>query len=156
MKPKPIVEFTAIGKPQPAGSKNAFPFRRKDGSTGVSVADSNRKSKPWQAVVASAARDAFNGTGLVDGPLMVQMVFYSPRPKGHYGTGRNAGKLKASAPTHPTTRPDVLKLARGCEDALTSVIWRDDSQIVSEYLFKRFGEPTRVEVKVFEADNPEK
>jgi Holliday junction resolvase RusA-like endonuclease len=46
------------------------------------------------------------------------------------------------------TRPDVLKLARAAEDALTGIVWRDDSQIVHETLAKVYGEPERLEVAV--------
>ena len=35
--------------------------------------------------------------------------------------------------------PDVLKLARGVEDALTGIVWRDDAQIVNESLNKVVG-----------------
>jgi Holliday junction resolvase RusA-like endonuclease len=62
--------------------------------------------------------------------------------------------LRASAPRYPTGRPDVLKLARACEDALTGVIWRDDAQIVVERLYKDWGEPARVLVEIEQlADN---
>jgi predicted short-subunit dehydrogenase-like oxidoreductase (DUF2520 family) len=42
----------------------------------------------------------------------------------------------------------VLKLARGVEDALTGIVWRDDAQIVVEHLEKRYGSPARCEVRV--------
>ena len=58
--------------------------------------------------------------------------------------------LRPAAPKHPTTRPDVLKLARAIEDSLTGVLWHDDSQIVSEHLRKHYGEPARVVVTVQE------
>ena len=78
------------------------------------------------------------------------MVQYRPRPSNHFGTGKNAGVRKDSAPYFPIVRPDVLKIARGIEDALTGVIYRDDSQIVDEHLMKRYGEPARVEIIVEE------
>jgi Holliday junction resolvase RusA-like endonuclease len=136
----PALRFTALGKPQPGGSKRAF----RHAATGrVMVADANQKAKPWQSVVAAAGHDA-----MLDGPLAVRIVFYSPRPAGHYGTGRNRSTLRPAAPVYPTTRPDVLKLARAFEDALTGVCWRDDSCIVDERLEKRYGEPARAEVEI--------
>jgi Holliday junction resolvase RusA-like endonuclease len=143
------ISFTAIGKPQPAGSKSGAPIRRKNGSIGVAMRDSNPKAKPWQAIVANAAREAYSGD-LLRGPLYVKMTFYLPRPKGHFGTGRNAAKVKESAPQHPAKKPDVLKLARGTEDALSGVVFADDAQIVSEHLHKAWGEPARVEVEIME------
>ena len=142
------ITFTVIGLPQPAGSKRAFPFKRRDGKLGVAVSDNNPKAKDWKQAVASAAHAAHNGSGLLDGPLEVKMLFFLPRPKGHYRTGRNAGTLRESAPLFPTGRPDTQKLARGTTDALTKVIWRDDSQIVKEVLQKHYGEPARCEITI--------
>lgn len=141
------LEFTVLGIAQPAGSKRAFYNK---GAGRLIVTDANKKSKPWKAEVADAARTAMlaesvteNGV-LVDGPLVLRLAFYVPRPKGHFG----ARGVRPSAPSHPAVRPDLLKLARGVEDACTGIVWRDDSQIVVEELQKMYGEPARVEVVV--------
>ena len=147
------IRFTVLGKAEPAGSKKAFAIRnrsgqivtRSNGSPVIAVTDDNRKSRGWKNDVAAAARAEYRGE-LLRGPIKLTLVFYRPRPKGHYRTGRNAGQLKPDAPKYPTTKPDVLKLARGVEDACTNVVWFDDAQIVVESLEKRFGEPSRVEV----------
>jgi Holliday junction resolvase RusA-like endonuclease len=137
--------FFVPGKPQPAGSKRAFHNKH----TGRSmVVDANANSKPWQAAVAAAGHEAMNGGSLFTGGLHVELCFETVRPKGHYGSGRNAEVLKVSAPVHPTGRPDVLKLGRGVEDALTGVVWRDDAQIVYEVLRKRYAEVAGVYVSV--------
>lgn len=138
--------LTVYGDVQPAGSKRAFINPR---SGRAIVTDANRKAKDWKAQVAQHAGEHFHGE-LLTGPLFVTFTFYRPRLASHYGSGRNEGVLKASAPAYPTTRPDALKLARGCEDALTGVIWRDDSQIVTELLEKRWGSPARVEIEIKE------
>lgn len=140
------VAFTVLGKAEPAGSKRAF----RHSKTGrVMVTDANANAKPWQSVVAAAGHEAMAGRPLFDGPLTVSFDFWQPRPKGHYGTGRNQGAVRASAPRHPTGRPDLLKLARAVEDALTGVCWRDDSLIVSETLWKTYGEPARLHVWIY-------
>lgn len=141
------IEFTAYGEAKPAGSKRAFAFKRRDGSTGTSVVDACKKSAPWKHYVAAAAREAYDGP-LLTGALTVSFHFYFPRPASHMGSGRNAGKIKASAPSFITKAPDVLKLSRGVEDAMQSVVYKNDSQIVQEHLFKSWGEPARVEIKI--------
>lgn len=144
------MRFTVLGEPQPAGSKKAFVVPAKGGGRGRAVVtDANKKAKPWQREVKQAASEAFSGE-LLRGPVALRLSFFRPRPKGHYGTGRNAAKVKDSAPGFPTTRPDALKLARAVEDALTGVIWADDAQIVDETLLKRYGEPARCEIEVRE------
>lgn len=133
--------FEVYGKPQPAGSKRAF----QNPSTGrIVVTDDNAKSKPWQAVVADAALEATMVDGvigeLLDGPLGLAVVFSVLRPKGHFGSGRNAGVIKDSAPEWPTVKPDATKLLRGLEDALTGVVWRDDAQVVEQAVTKRYAD----------------
>lgn len=140
------IAFTVLGKAQPAGSKKAFAFRRSNGALGATVTDANPNAKAWKQEVASAAREAFQGH-LLGGALRVCFTFYRPRPLGHFkkSGGLNSAGLEA---VHPTTKPDVLKLARGAEDALTGVVWRDDAQIVDERLVKAWGEPARMEVVI--------
>jgi Holliday junction resolvase RusA-like endonuclease len=107
--------------------------------------DANPNSKDWKQQVAYAAREAYGGQ-LLDGPLRVSLQFYRPRPKGHYGAvGLNK---KGRESTAPTSKPDVLKLARGVEDACTGIVWRDDAQIVAELITKDWGEPARCEVTI--------
>ncbi len=89
------------------------------------------------------------GRRLFDGPLVIDLRFYRLRPMSHYGTGRNAGVLKASAPTRPINAPDTGKLARGTVDALKGIVLRDDSQIVDERHQKFYGEPARCEIRLW-------
>ena len=146
-----MIRFTVIGQPEPAGSKRGFSVGGK-----VRIVDANRKAAPWKQAVACAGWDAMEGRQPITGPVEASFTFYRVRSAGHYGTGRNAGKLKASAPTAPYTRPDVLKLTRGAEDALSGICYRDDAQIVSERLDKRWGRPARVEIEISEwtVDSP--
>lgn len=141
------IRFTVYGEPQTAGSKRAFPFKRRNGQLGVAVSDDNPKSRDWKNAVASQARESMGDYPLSDSPLSVAFIFYRPRPKGHFG---KHGLKRSAYGLHPTTRPDVLKLARAVEDALTGVVWRDDSQIVEEVLKKYWGEPARVEIVIRE------
>lgn len=139
-----MIAFTVLGEAAPAGSKRAF---RNPHSGQINVVDASKRQKPWQAEVKAAAVEQYDG-GLIDGALVLTLTFYRPRPRSHYGSGRNSAILKLSAPPYPTTRPDVLKLARAVEDALTGVVWRDDAQIVEEHLRKRYGSPARCEVGI--------
>lgn len=127
-----ILTFSADGIPAPQGSKNTTAQKNRAGAyTGkVSVYESSVKLKPWRQRVAAAARAAHTGP-TVECPVVLNIAFGLPRPKGHFGTGRNAGKLKPSAPAWPTKKPDVDKLERAILDALTiAKVYRDDSQVV--------------------------
>ncbi len=119
------LSFFVAGIPVPQGSMKGFVVNGR----AVVTAD-NKKTRPWRQDVAAAAEEAaFRFPG--DTPIAVYLTFYMPRPKNHYGTGRNTAQLRASAPPFPTTKPDVDKLARAILDALkTAGVYRDDAQVV--------------------------
>ncbi|ATO14670.1 hypothetical protein CO540_13225 [Micromonospora sp. WMMA2032] len=125
---QPMLTITAYGLPAPQGSKRHI-------GRGVMV-ESSKNVKPWREAVKTAARDVIDAMppmhwAPLDEPLAVSMVFTFARPKGHYRTGRNAHLLRDAAPTRPAIAPDLSKLIRSTEDALTDAgIWRDDSLVV--------------------------
>lgn len=133
---------TVYGTARPAGSKRAF-IRGKR----AIVTDANPNAKPWKQQVAQIAGEAMGDRPLLEGALRVSFIFVVPRPKGHFTT---TGSLSAAGrrKPYPTVKPDVLKLARAVEDALSGVVYRDDAQIVDERLVKHYGEPERVEISV--------
>lgn len=144
------IRFFVHGHPEPAGSKRAFVLKGGAHAGRAIITDDNAKTKPWQSMVkheALAARLAINAQPM-DGPLQLDAIFTVLRPKGHFGSGKNAHKIKDSAPTHPTGKPDLLKLTRAIEDAMTGIVYTDDSQIVTEHIFKVYGETEGVLIEV--------
>jgi Holliday junction resolvase RusA-like endonuclease len=149
------IAFTVPGIAAPAGSKKGF-YNAK--ARRVVIVDDSKRSRPWKAQVSEAAAEAmtFNGDDgtsgyrpLLEGPLHLELIFHVNRPKGHYGSGRNADKVKPGAPWAPTVKPDLLKLARAVEDALSGLVYRDDAQIVVETLQKAYTTGTaRTEIRV--------
>jgi crossover junction endodeoxyribonuclease RusA len=98
----------------------------------------NPRLKDWRSVVAMTAGSVATGE-MFTGPVSVSLVFHVPRPK--------------SAPrsvVYPAKKPDLDKLVRACLDALTHVLWVDDSQVIDLLVKKRYavGEPVGVFVSV--------
>lgn len=150
------IEFFVPGVAKTAGSKKAFPIWRGKGSErkfvrSVIVDDAGQAGKDWRASVQFEGVRRFKEVmgpvaAPLQGPLAVEFVFTVTRPKGH--TGKKG--LHSWAPPFPTTKPDVLKLARSVEDALTGIIWKDDAQIVAEVLRKRYGDHPGCLINVME------
>jgi crossover junction endodeoxyribonuclease RusA len=140
------ISFFVAGVPKPAGSKRGFFIPK---IKRVVITDACKGSRDWKTDVKHAGQKEYAGP-LRQGALAVRLVFLVVRPKAHYRTGKNAASLRDGAPVYPTTKPDVLKLARAVEDALTGIIWRDDSQIVTEHLSKRFADAPGVRVEITE------
>ena len=74
----------------------------------------------------------------LSGPISIKMTFFIPRPKFHFGTGKNAGKLKKSAPEYPNKKPDLDNYEKFACDCLNGLCWHDDSQIVDSMTRKRY------------------
>lgn len=147
------ITFFVPGKPQPAGSKRAFAFKRKNGKLGVSVNDMNPKAYDWKAVLAHEAGHARGVSALMEGPVEIEVWFHMERPKSHFGSGGNAKNLKPNAPSRPTSAPDTTKLVRCLEDALTGVVWKDDAQIVSQHCHKVYADEYGVHVTIRDLSN---
>lgn len=126
-------QIVVLGKPAPAGSKRAF--RR--GARTI-VVDANPNAAEWKRRVADAASEEW-GEPPYDGPLIAHFTFTVPRPKSHFTSKGELNALGRRTP-YPTVRPDLLKLARGVEDALTGIVYTDDARIVMHFLDKRYGE----------------
>lgn len=122
---------------KPAGSKKAF---NRPGSRFPVVVDDCKESRSWKTEVGQYAKDAWGDAPLLLGPVRLVVVFIRERPKRHYGTGRNAGIVKANAETWHISKPDATKLLRAVEDALTGIVWKDDSQVVMQCVEKRYGD----------------
>ena len=82
----------------------------------------------------------------LNGPVVVEVGFYFRRPKGHFGTGRNEGKLKASAPKYHTVKPDSDNLVKFAFDCLNEVAWKDDTQVVRHLAEKIYDDEPRTEI----------
>jgi Holliday junction resolvase RusA-like endonuclease len=137
------IAFTVLGRPQQKGSKRVLsrPGQR------ARVVDANVRARPWADRVSAAARDVYRAE-LIRDAVAVELEFFFARPKSHFGSGRNAGTVLASAPRHMIVMPDIDKLARCAVDALTGVVFKDDAQVCEMRLRKSFGEPERAEIVI--------
>ena len=102
--------------------------------------------KEWRAAIAASARVwmALHGfPAPLDGPLLLEAIFYLPRPA-------SASKRV----TKPYRKPDCSKLIRAVEDALTGIAYVDDSRITFLVVRKRFaiGRAPGVEISLKQDD----
>ena len=128
------------GEPVGKGSFKAFVPK---GAEHPIITNDNARTKPWEARVALAAKQQWPH-GVCRGGVRMHLYFTFTRPKGHYGTGRNAGRVKDSAPAEKLTTPDIDKLQRAVLDALTGIVYADDKQVLDVRQSKRFGDAAGV------------
>lgn len=130
------ITIRVIGKPAPGGSKNGFGFRRKDGSIGVNIVESSKGNAGWRRLVQITALTAMACRNPFVGPVVLDVVFVMPRPKAHFNT--KGGLHPWAAAAHHISTPDTTKLVRSTEDALKSIVWIDDNQVVIQHAKKRY------------------
>lgn len=137
-----MITFFVPGIPVQQGSKRHVGNGR--------MIEASPNLKPWRLAVTYAAREA---RGRMPYPYFlpidVTLRFWFPRPKSHYGTGKNAGVLKSSAPVWKSSAPDIDKLTRAMLDGMTDAgVWKDDAQVVSLIVLKRYANTDKTGVAV--------
>jgi Holliday junction resolvase RusA-like endonuclease len=88
----------------------------------------------------------------IRGAISITMTFYFARPRSHYGTGKNADKIKLSAPDEKTTKPDLDNLIKFVLDAMNGIVFLDDSQITHIEADKNYGEGQGTFITVYAED----
>lgn len=107
------------GRPAPKGSWRNV-------GRGRMIPD-NPRARPWQDLVRMKAREAWNGP-VLSCPVSVRMRFAFTGAKGR------------EFPTTRRSSGDLDKLERAVLDALTGVVYADDSQVVHIESWKVFAE----------------
>lgn len=130
------IQFTVHGIAQPQGSSRAFIPK---GWSRAVITSANPKNASWREEVASQAINAMMGKLVMEGAIFLVVEFYFERPK----------SLKKSA-IYKITKPDCDKLVRSVCDAMSGIVFRDDSQVVQITCRKAFGSPARAEIQVRE------
>ena len=87
-----------------------------------------KTAKPWREAVANTLREMVDSP--LEGPLELTMTFAFPRPKSHYGTGKNSDRIKGSSPIYHTQKPDIDNVLKSSLDAMNDVLFEDDRQVV--------------------------
>lgn len=147
------VRLTIYGRGRPAGALAIG--RGKNGRSFLHHRDGG-DLRDWKNAIRDKLGEHIDGSPTACA-VLVDAVFYFARPKSHFGTGRNASRLKPSAPAFPTTRAngDGDKLARALLDALTGVAITDDSQVADLRIRKRFADGRAVSVELHIAALPD-
>ena len=132
-------------EPAPQGSKRHV--------GGGRLIEASKRCKPWRQAVAISAQQQMKDqkAELLTRACSVSVVFRFKRPKAHFTTN---GQLRAAAPEHCIVkRNDIDKCCRSTLDALTDVVFADDSLVTALTAEKRYcigTEPPGATITVIE------
>lgn len=118
------ITFDVLGRPAPQGSKKSIGNNR--------FVESSKYLPAWRKAVRVAAEEAVASEDWqpVAGPVELEVMFYLERPSSVSVTKR----------PQPTVPPDVDKLIRAVGDALTGVVYDDDSQVIRVLAWKVYAD----------------
>jgi Holliday junction resolvase RusA-like endonuclease len=132
--PLETIEFVVLGEPSPEGSTKAFYIEKLNRAV---ITHQNQKGlQAWRNRVATEAQRA-----IVDRPWVsdcgcayaVDVDFVLSRPP----------SIPWHRRLHPTVKPDIDKLVRAINDALTGIMFPDDCQVVSMRVSKDYNDGVR-------------
>ena len=127
------------GNPVSKGSMRAFVPK---GWKRAVVTAANPNTKQWEKAIKTLALE--QKPVVTSDEWRVVLRFAMKRPQ-----------RLAKARKHHTTKPDIDKLVRCVLDALTGVLWVDDSQVITLRAFKRYAkedEPPHVDIIAWGAE----
>lgn len=121
----------------PASSQGSKKIGRNQQTGKAIILDDNPRTREWRDLLTLEMRKTAPPQPL-DEPVFVQLTIFVQRPANHYGTGRNAGKLKRGVPDIPKTGLDADKVLRCVDDAGTNAGWWCNDSRVSAGSFARY------------------
>ena len=137
---KALVSFTVYGEPVAQGRPKFATIG------GHARAYDPKKSRDYKTLIRQVAQEHVPAE-LLTGPLVLVVKVYRPIPKAF---SRRKTDAALAGELRPTTKPDLRNYLGGIEDALTKLVWQDDSQVVSYgETGKFYGDPPRIEVEVY-------
>ncbi len=120
--PQEIISFIVLGEPSPEGSTRSFYIPKLNRT--VTTHQNQTRLNAWRNRVATEAQNVLferEWTSDRASAYTLDVDFVLPRPP--------------SVPPHrrirPTVKPDIDKLVRAINDALTGILFPDDCQVVS-------------------------
>lgn len=135
-----IIKFTVYGEPVAQGRPKAS---TQGGFVRMYDPKKSRDFKDYVRLVASEHAPS----SLLLGEVGMLINIFRPIPKNF---SKKKAALAEAGKIRPTTKPDTDNYTKGVKDALKSVIWKDDSQVVDEFARKWYSSRPRIEVKIMD------
>ena len=137
---KKMISFTVQGEP-------IAKARPRLGKAGIVYTP--KRTRTWEQMVAVYAMQEMRGSPAMLGPLQISIVATFEIPKSWPAWKKKQAYLGRLG---HTSKPDWDNLGKAIADACNGIVFRDDSQIVSGTISKKFGEKQMVRIEIQELD----
>lgn len=148
-----VVRIIVEGEPRPYIARPAPYKRTRRGKAGQAVGSIGmRMIKPdahqaYQDRIKAEAARQMAGRAPIEDPVRLTIRAYVPIPK---TTTKAKRAAIAAGELLPVKRPDLTNITKLAEDALSSIVFRDDNQVVrgSDDSGRYFSDRPRIEIEV--------
>lgn len=103
------------------------------------------KTANYEALIRLAFQENFPGFVPWECPVEVYMEAYFSIPKSF---SKKRHQQAEDQLIRPTKKPDTDNIAK-CKDALNGIAWKDDSQVVTEHVYKFYSDRPRLVIEVY-------
>jgi Holliday junction resolvase RusA-like endonuclease len=138
-----LFPLTIVLAGEPVGKGRARAFAKKNGA-GIGHY-TPAKTRSYEAMIRSAASDMMGEAPPVEGPIEIEII-------ARLGIAASWSKKKREQARNgtllPTKRPDLSNIEKAAEDALNTVVFKDDSQIVTKVSRKVFSDKPALVITV--------
>lgn len=135
-----MIKFTVYGEPIAQGRPRATTINGH-----VRMYDP-KKSRDYKNYIRLAASE-HKPEKLLEGPLSMKVKIYRPSLKSF---SKKKAEMAEKGELRPVTKPDTDNYVKAIKDALKSVIWKDDSQVVELHASKYYSQNPRIEIEIKE------
>lgn len=133
-----VVPGTPVGKGRPKVSSRGGKFAQ---------LYTPEKTANYEGLVAHTGQSAMNGRPLIEGAVFVDLDIRLPVPA---SWSKRKQLLALDGQVFPTKKPDADNVIKAIFDGLNGVVWKDDVQVVSAQMQKRYSSVPGVRVLVRE------
>jgi len=131
------IKLTVLGVPKAQGRHKHFQRGKFSGT----YDPSSEKKETFASILQGDAP-----TTPIATPIALELTFYMPRPKAHYGTGSKSEMLKDTAPEMQSSKPDIDNLVKFVQDSLNGIYYKDDALICTLVANKVYSDRPRTEI----------
>lgn len=102
------------------------------------------KTRSEEGAIRSIAAGVMGGQTPFEGAVILRLCAYRPIPSGFSQKRRASAERGEIVPISKPDADNYLKII----DALNGIVWRDDSQVVTAIVHKRFSDRPRLVIEV--------
>lgn len=135
--------FSMSGLPRGQGRPRATV--RKAGKRAFATVYKAKEDRQYETSIAAVARGVMGDRPPLTGALSVSMRFRMPIPAS--ATKARRAAMAAGEVPH-TSKPDGSNMQKAVEDAMSGVVFTDDSQIVRGFWSKIYSDNPGVDVRI--------